>query len=200
MSYPVIRQLRDGVVLKITGSTTTPNSQTWYQVGFDGEIHYPMRIAGPWYVAAQYVHPFRDRGLIADAPSAAAEATTTKRIVVSTSKQMLYAYDGTALFMQTSISTGLNGTPTPLGQFRVFRKMPDSYMQGPIPSVSSQYYDLPGVPWDLYFTTEGAAIHGAYWHNHFGEKWSHGCVNLPIDASKMLYEWTPLGTPVSVVP
>lgn len=71
-------------------------------------------------------------------------------------------------------------------------------MQGPIPGVSDQYYDLPGVPWNLYFTVDGAVIHGAYWHNHFGEPWSHGCVNLPPQEAKRLYDWADLGTPVIV--
>ena len=71
-------------------------------------------------------------------------------------------------------------------------------MQGPLPGVSDQYYDLPGVPWDLYFTKDGAVIHGAYWHDHFGEQWSHGCVNLPTDKAKELYLWAAVGIPVTV--
>jgi DNA polymerase (family 10) len=31
-----------------------------------------------------------------------------------------------------------------------------------------------------------------------GERWSHGCVNLPIEKAKELYEWTDLGTTVVV--
>ena len=71
-------------------------------------------------------------------------------------------------------------------------------MQGPIPGVSDDVYDLPGVPWTMYFTYDGAAIHGAYWHNDFGAQHSHGCVNLPPDKAEQLYDWTPLGTPVLV--
>ena len=34
------------------------------------------------------------------------------------------------------------------------------------------------------------ALHGAYWHDRWGEKMSGGCVNLaPIDAKRM-FEWT----------
>ena len=71
-------------------------------------------------------------------------------------------------------------------------------MQGPLLGVSDQYYDLPGVPWDLYFTEQGGAIHGAYWHDKFGKRWSHGCVNLPLEEAKKLYEWADVGTPVVV--
>ena len=71
-------------------------------------------------------------------------------------------------------------------------------MQGPIPGVSTQVYDLPGVPWNLYFTAGGSVIHGAYWHDHFGKPWSHGCVNLPPQKAKELYLWAPIGIKVTV--
>jgi lipoprotein-anchoring transpeptidase ErfK/SrfK len=192
--YPVVSPLRDGMVFKVA-STTITNGRTWYEIGFDGEVHYPERVAGAWWVASDYARSFLDPGEVSTTTE---NAASTKRIVVDLAHQTLYAYDGDTLFMQQAISTGLALTPTPAGNFFVMRKLPDSYMQGPIPGVSDQYYDLPGVPWDLYFTAEGAAIHGAYWHNHFGQKWSHGCVNLPVDDAEKLYEWAPLGTPVMV--
>ena len=72
-------------------------------------------------------------------------------------------------------------------------------MQGPLPNlIDQQYYDLPGVPWNLYFTDGGAVIHGAYWHNSFGMRYSHGCVNVPPSQARELYNWAPLGTKVIV--
>jgi len=33
------------------------------------------------------------------------------------------------------------------------------------------------------------ALHGAFWHNNFGHKMSHGCVNLaPLDA-RFVFLW-----------
>ena len=81
----------------------------------------------------------------------------------------------------------------------VYRKTPSRYMQGPLPNISSKYYDLPGVPWNLYFTREGAVIHGTYWHEKFGQPWSNGCVNVPYREAEALYHWAPLGTTVTVV-
>ncbi|MCR4306356.1 MAG: L,D-transpeptidase, partial [Candidatus Yonathbacteria bacterium] len=88
--------------------------------------------------------------------------------------------------------------PTPRGTFTIFKKTPSRYMQGPIPDIADQYYDLPGVPWNLYFTHEGAVIHGAYWHDSFGSAYSHGCVNLPPEQARKLYNWADLGTGVIV--
>ena len=111
---------------------------------------------------------------------------------------MLYAYDRDGLFMQTPISTGLELTPTPRGLFTIFKKTPSRYMQGPIPGIADQYYDLPGVPWNLYFTYQGAAIHGTYWHENFGKQSSHGCVNLMPTEAQKLYNWAGVGTFVIV--
>lgn len=194
-SSPVVVKLRNGMVLKVA-STTIVNGQKWYKIGFDGEVHYPERVKGGWYVSADLVRLFTDPGPVATTHGR--DATTTKRIIINITTEVLSAYDGTTLFMQGPISTGLELTPTAVGSFWVMRKMPDSYMQGPIAGLSTQYYDLPGVPWDLYFTKDGAAIHGAYWHNHFGEPWSHGCVNLSPDQAKQLYAWADLGVPVTV--
>lgn len=194
---PALMQLRTGVVLPVASTTVTDGEgRTWYKVQFTEWIRYQDRVPKDWYVAGDYVRAFFDEGAqdlnVENAPE------TTKRIVIDRSEQKLYAYDGDTLFLESPISTGRDLTPTPRGSFRVYRKMPSRYMQGPLPGISDQYYDLPGVPWNLYFTKEGGAIHGAYWHTEFGNPWSHGCVNLPLDTARKLYEWTPLGTSVVV--
>ena len=198
---PVRAILRNGIVLEVASTTTQANGHYWYQVVFDTYVRYPERLQEPWYVAADYVRFFTDVGdvsLTPEAAGAARAATTTKYIVIDRAKETLSAYDSDTLFMESPVSTGLELTPTPRGTFIIYRKMPSSYMQGPLPGISDQYYDLPGVPWDMYFTDEGGAIHGAYWHNAFGQEWSHGCVNLPLEAARKLYYWAPMGTNVYV--
>lgn len=193
--YPVVERLRKGVVLMV-GDYVEIDGLRWYKVVFDPWLRYPERVEGDLYVAAtDSVELFTDIGT---QDVARANASSTKRIVVDSSEQMLYAYEGKTLFMKELISTGLDLSPTPHGNFFVFKKTPSRYMQGPIPGISDQYYDLPGVPWDLYFTAQGAVIHGAYWHDNFGEPWSHGCVNLPVDKARKLYEWADIGIRVSI--
>ena len=191
---PVVERLRTGVVLKVE-STVTVDGHDWYKIKMDKDIRFPERVTSDWYVYADAVELFNDVG---DKNLTKGSATTTKNIHVNLSEEMLYAYDGNELFMKVPVSTGLEYTPTPPGTFTVFRKTPSRYMQGPLPGVSTQVYDLPGVPWNLYFTNEGAVIHGAYWHDHFGEPWSHGCVNLSPQNAKKLYMWADIGTPVTV--
>ena len=195
--YPVMGRLRNGVVLAVDSTTVQGGDLTWYKIIFDKTIRYPERVTGDWYVAvdSSSVLPLVNIG---DEFLTSKTATTSKRVEVYLSKEMLYAYDGDKLFMQEPISTGLDTTPTSVGTFKVYKKTPSRYMQGPLPGVSDQVYDLPGVPWNLYFTPAGDVIHGAYWHNHFGEPWSHGCVNLSPDNAKKLYLWADIGTKVIV--
>lgn len=195
--FPIVSRLRSGIVLKVE-STIEQDGILWYKIIFDEWLRYPERVKGDWYVAASFVTAFTDEGeleLTKNTPT----TTPTKKIVVSRSEQKLYAYDGETVFMEIPISTGLELTPTPRGTFTVFRKTPSRYMQGPLPGLADQQsYDLPGVPWNLYFTSGGAVIHGAYWHNKFGTKYSHGCVNLSLADARKLYYWAPVGTQVVV--
>ena len=68
-------------------------------------------------------------------------------------------------------------------------------MRGGTPGVD--YYDLPNVPWTMFFY-QGYAIHGTYWHTNFGTRMSHGCVNMPLGAAEFTYAWAPIGTEVWV--
>lgn len=195
--YPVVSHLRNDIVLKVDGKVSR-DKETWFKIVFDEWLRYPERVTSDWYVSADYVEVLLDEGIktIEDGDHA---TSTNKEITVDRGEQKLYAYENGELFMETAISTGLELTPTPRGTFTIFRKTPSRYMQGPLPGLpSDQYYDLPGVPWNLYFTSGGAVIHGAYWHTSFGSRYSHGCVNLPSDMARKLYEWADVGTKVIV--
>lgn len=195
--YPVISRLRNDVVLKVGGKVER-EGVIWYKIIFDEWLRYPERLEGDWYVVADYVEILQDEGDKTTWDDGNATATN-KKIIVDRSEQKLYAYEGESLFMEILISTGLELTPTPRGTFSVFKKTPSRYMQGPLPGlIDQQVYDLPGVPWNLYFTQEGAVIHGAFWHTSFGRPYSHGCVNVPPKEARELYTWTELGTKVII--
>lgn len=197
LEYPPVARLRNGMVLKV-GGKVEHDGLSWYKIVFDEWLRYPERVTGDWYVAADYVRILLDEG---DRTVWEHEYSTTshKTITVDRSEQMLYAFEGNELFLETPISTGLELTPTPRGNFTIFKKTPSRYMQGPLPNlIDRQYYDLPGVPWNLYFTHGGAVIHGAYWHDSFGTAYSHGCVNVSPQVAHTLYTWAELGTQVIV--
>jgi len=115
-----------------------------------------------------------------------------KQIVVDLSQQQTYVFENGVLLRHFLSSTGLPNTPTVVGDFAIYVKYDAQRMTGP-------GYDLPGVPWVMYFY-RGYALHGAYWHNNFGNPMSHGCVNLRIAEAEWLYQWAAIGTPVHVMP
>jgi LysM repeat protein len=121
-----------------------------------------------------------------------ADWLTGKQIVVDLSDQMTFAYENGNLLGQFVVSTGLPGTPTVLGDYAIYIKLESQRMVGPD-------YDLPGVPWIMYFY-QGYGLHGTYWHNNFGHPMSHGCVNMRTGDAEWMYSWAPIGTPVHVIP
>lgn len=133
-----------------------------------------------------------------------------RHIVVSISEQTLTAYQGDQVILQTLVSTGLEPNETEIGAFHVRIKYPMQDMQGftsstgEVVSVGSEtgqgeQYLVTDVPNVLYINYDAEALHGAYWHNNFGNRMSHGCINLPLDVADFIYEWAPLGTAVTVV-
>lgn len=194
-STKVRATLRVGSVFFVDQTVTAPDGSLWYSVAFEESLRYPERLLLPWFVPALYGEIHTEIGPEYITPST---TPSSKRIVVVKNEQMLYAYDGDTLFLQTPVSTGLLATPTPRGTFTIYKKTPTRYMQGPITGLTSQYYDLPGVPWNLYFTEQGAVVHGAFWHDSFGQPWSHGCVNVAPDEAKKLYVWADIGMPIII--
>lgn len=111
-------------------------------------------------------------------------------IEVDLSEFKLTAWQGDTPVMQTTVAIGKPGFETITGNFKVYRKYEKTRMTG-------VDYDTPDVPWTMYYKG-GFAVHGAYWHNEFGTRRSHGCVNVKLHEAKVLYEWASVGTEVVV--
>lgn len=104
---------------------------------------------------------------------------------VDVGEQVLVTYRGSVPQYATLVSSG-RGSPTPLGNYPVWAKVASMDM------ANQDYEDNPylvqGVPWVVLFQGH-IALHGAYWHDRFGNRKSHGCVNLaPLDA-RWVFEW-----------
>ncbi len=191
----LIKEARIGVVLEVDQEVHV-GEDVWYRIRHDTQLRYPERVTGRWYIHGKFVRVLLQEGKQEIQPRM--QVPNGKKIVVTISEQNLVAYENDEVFLSAKVSTGLKVTPTPRGVFTIFKKQPSRYMQGPLPYISQKYYDLPGVPWTMYFTEQGAAIHGAYWHTSFGKRYSSGCVNLPPDTARILYEWAELGTLVVI--
>ena len=121
-----------------------------------------------------------------------------KRILVDLTSQTVTAYETDRVVFMSRISSGVRlregGFATPKGFYRTTRKRPCRHMANPANAYGSGF-DLPGVPWVSYFTSDGVAFHGAYWHNDFGVPHSHGCINMTPQAAKWIYRWTTPSVP-----
>ena len=136
-----------------------------------------------------------------------------KEIVVSLSRQLLTAYQGNAIFLQTLVTTGGPNTPTPLGVYHVLAKRSAFVMHSPWPVDDWRWYPDSYVHYALLFEWSGYFVHDASWRGNFGPgsnalagtpggdfTGTHGCVNLPLGIETSLYFWAPIGTPVIVQP
>jgi hypothetical protein len=113
-------------------------------------------------------------------------ASPQKRILIELGRQWLTCFEGEDAVFETRLSSGMPGMVTPIGIHRVLWKVPTTRMIG---GEGRNYYDLPGIGFCTYFTPKGVAIHGTYWHNDYGRRRSHGCVNTPTAAAQWVYRW-----------
>jgi len=143
-----------------------------------------------YYVRALYMRLIPYKELL---PISSEVDPQDKWILVDLEEQTLTAFEREQSVFMARISSGVRtkegGFATPRGYFRTTLKRPCRHMATG-PSDFGSGFDLPGVPWVSYFTGDGRALHGAYWHNNFGIPQSHGCINMAPRAARWVYLWT----------
>jgi hypothetical protein len=110
---------------------------------------------------------------------------------VSVQEQVLVAYEGGRPRFATLVSTGRarRGSETPLGVHRIWVKLAFSDMSNLRYEDLSSHYAMEQVPWVQYF--EGSfGLHAAFWHDDFGRRRSHGCVNLSPQDAQWIFGFT----------
>ncbi len=146
---------------------------------FEGEIiDYPKTS-----LASLGILPYTQDQVVLGAKNTPGEK---KWIEVSLEQQKLRAWEGDTIVMEFSISSG-KWLPTPKGDFNIWYKTRFQRMRGGSKELGT-FYDLPNVPYNMFFKGN-FALHGAYWHNNFGEPMSHGCVNEPIANAAQIFDW-----------
>lgn len=115
------------------------------------------------------------------------DVDTERWVSVDLYEQVLIAYEQDTPVFATLVSSGMSEWPTNEGLFHVYVRYPRTIMAGAYGQ--PDFYYLQEVPWTMYFDDD-IALHGAYWHDGFGYRRSHGCVNLSITDAKLLYDWS----------
>jgi len=107
-------------------------------------------------------------------------------VEVDLTNQQVYAYIGGNLIVSASCVSGLAGTgrETPSGIYQIYYKQSPAVLRG-------EGYASPVSFWMPF--NGGIGLHDATWRSSFGGNiytydGSHGCINLPYDAAKTIYE------------
>ncbi|HJK95850.1 MAG TPA: L,D-transpeptidase [Polyangiaceae bacterium LLY-WYZ-14_1] len=112
---------------------------------------------------------------------------TDKWVHIDLARQGLVAYEGDTPVYATVISSGKEGHDTPTGLYRIQRKYLSKTMRAVDPKEG--LYHIEDIPWTMYYY--GAyAVHGAFWHDVFGQTRSHGCTNLAPADARWIYHWS----------
>lgn len=114
------------------------------------------------------------------------EVTAERWVGVDLYEQTLVAYEGTVPVFATLIASGLPNWDTREGVFDVWARVERDGMSGATGAPDA--YALESVPWVMYFDG-GISLHGTYWHDGFGYRRSHGCVNLSISDASYVFNW-----------
>jgi len=93
-------------------------------------------------------------------------------------QHMTVTVDGRRLY-DWPVSTGGRGYDTPNGSFQPFRMEIDHH--------SDEWDDAP-MPYSIFFTKIGHAIHGTDKQRNLGRPVSHGCVRLSVKNAATLWE------------
>jgi hypothetical protein len=114
------------------------------------------------------------------------EGVSGRWVAVDLYEQTLVAYEDDTPVFATLVSSGLPGWDTHEGLFRIWARVASDRMAGATGAPDA--YALQSVPWVMYF--DGSiSLHGTYWHDGFGYRHSHGCVNLTISDARYLFKW-----------
>jgi LysM repeat protein len=168
-----------------TGELAAANGISNFNSVYVGQV---LRIPAP----GQPAGPVRTPGQAAGAG---------KRIVVSISRQHLWAYDGEREVYSFVASTGLATSPTKTGTYRVLDKIPNAY-------ASTWNLQMPYWLGIYYVGRIENGIHAlpilssgqTLWSGYLGRPVSFGCIVLDTQAAAKLYEWADVGTTVVIQP
>lgn len=145
---------------------------------------------------------------VAEGPKECSGNTLSQQIIVSVSERHLWACQYHKVVYNTPVITGMEFLPadlTPHGIYKIADKQTNVTLTG---SDSTGNWSDPVYYWMPFLSNQFGTygFHDATWRSNaaFGavdpnsKDASHGCVELPLGASKWLYDWAQLGTQVTV--
>ena len=139
--------------------------------------------------------------------------TLSQNVIVSISKQHLWACDGSNVQYDSPVVTGMESYPadlTPVGTYHIQDKQTNIHLKG---CDATGCWDDPVSYWEPWLSNQYGlyGFHDATWRDpsQFGKVniyapdtaavvGSHGCVELPLATAKWIYNWSSVGTTVTI--
>ena len=182
-------------------------TKTAYASGFDADFYakkYPDVVASYGNDPGALFEHYMEYGIFEgrfqnaqeEASGTAVGMAGATYIDIDIDNQTVIYYQEGVPVLSTSCVTGntSQGNDTPKGFFHIETKVPGKYLVGPTWNVWADRW--------MRFTGN-VGLHDASWRSKFGGEiytttGSHGCVNLPCDVAKTLYDMVDVGTAVFV--
>lgn len=194
---PIVTELPEGTPITVDawvkGYEWSPDHYTWGQVG-PGLFGFGAAI--------RIIPPDAPPPLPPNAPAAG------RWLDVNLTRQLVTAYENRQPVRLMITSSGRPTWDTPVGVFRIFRRVYNETMDGStllsldLTAEQRKYtdYKIKNVLHTQYFTGDGNALHQNYWLPawSFGVPRSHGCLGLHLADSTFLWGWAGIGTPLVI--
>jgi hypothetical protein len=110
------------------------------------------------------------------------------KVKISTSAQRLYVVENDKVLLATPCAVGTAKTPTPKGNFRILSKTRHRRRQ------SNPGAGYPMTYWMSFYSPS----YGMHWGFVKPYPCTHGCVRMPLNSARKVFDMVRVGTPVQV--
>ena len=171
------------------------DSELKYHLNDDEYEDIPKYECGKVFNETENYYFIETEDTIGYVPKEAAIELKNKFVIVDISEQKLRLYEDTRVKFETDVVSGRDSSPTDLGIESVKYKQKNRTLVGRGYRSHVNYW--------MRINSNAEGLHDATWRSEFGgdiyqKNGSHGCVNLPLESAKYLYDELKVGDKVIV--
>lgn len=123
-----------------------------------------------------------------DPPTKQPANPSAVKIHISTGAGKLYVTEGNEVLLATPVGVGTRSAPTPHGSFRIDSK-----------TRHRRRASSPGAGYPMpYWMSFHSAAYGMHWGFVKPYPSTHGCIRMPLNSARKVFDMTRVGTPVIV--
>jgi hypothetical protein len=123
-----------------------------------------------------------------DPPARKVSNPAAMKIHISTGAGRIYVTEGNEVLLASPVGVGTSANPTPKGNHRIDSKTRHRRRQG-----------NPGAGYPMtYWMSFYSPAYGMHWGFVKPYPSTHGCVRMPLNTARKVFEMTRVGTPVNV--